>query len=81
MTGFTFRKKLTSVFCAKLDINIEFKDISGRWERREMRIEFWFESLKERDHSEYICADGRIILKWILGNRVRGYGLNPCSSG
>jgi hypothetical protein len=31
-----------------------------------MRTEFWLGSLKGRDHSEDIVADGRIILKWIL---------------
>jgi len=27
---------------------------------------FWFGNLRERDHSEDIGIDGKIILKWIL---------------
>jgi hypothetical protein len=30
-----------------------------------MREHFWLESLKGRDHSKDVGADGRIILKWI----------------
>jgi len=30
---------------------------------------FWMEDLKGRDHSEDIGLDGKIILKWILGNK------------
>jgi hypothetical protein len=44
-----------------------------------MRTRFWFESLKGRDHSEDLGVDGKIILKLILGNRVRGRELD--SSG
>jgi hypothetical protein len=33
------------------------------------------ENLKGRDHSEDFGVDGRIILKWILGNRVWECGL------
>jgi hypothetical protein len=32
----------------------------GRWE---MRTKFWLESLKRRDHSEYIAVYGKIMLK------------------
>jgi hypothetical protein len=28
---------------------------------------FWLKNLKERDHSEKLGVDGRIILEWILG--------------
>jgi hypothetical protein len=31
-----------------------------------MHIGFWWESQKERDHSEDLDVGGRIILKWIL---------------
>jgi hypothetical protein len=27
---------------------------------------FWWGKLKERDHLEELCIDGRIPLKWIL---------------
>jgi hypothetical protein len=33
---------------------------------REMRTEFWLDSLKGRDHSQDIRAHVRIFLKWIL---------------
>jgi hypothetical protein len=35
----------------------------------EMRnvYKIWSEILKGRDHLEYLVADGRIILDWILG--------------
>jgi len=35
----------------------------GRWE---MRIEFWLENLKKRDHLEDLGVDERIILKQIF---------------
>jgi hypothetical protein len=28
---------------------------------------FWMENLKERNHSEELGVDGRVILEWILG--------------
>jgi hypothetical protein len=36
------------------------------WGRRGMHVGFWWEIQKERDHSEVLDVDGRIILKWIL---------------
>jgi hypothetical protein len=33
---------------------------------KEMHTIFWLEILKERDHSEDLGVDGRIILKWML---------------
>jgi hypothetical protein len=33
------------------------------WERLEMGTTFWLESLKEKDRSEDLDVDGRIILK------------------
>jgi hypothetical protein len=35
-----------------------------------VHIVFRFEYVNERDHSEDIGIDGRIILEWILGNRL-----------
>jgi hypothetical protein len=34
-----------------------------------MHNTFWLVSLKGRDHSEELAADGRIVLKWILGKQ------------
>jgi hypothetical protein len=34
--------------------------------RYEMKMEFWLENLKGRDHLGDLCAGGRMILKWIL---------------
>jgi hypothetical protein len=49
-----------------------------------MHTKFWLENLKERDHSEDLGKDGRIILQWILkkyGGKVRseciGSGQGP----
>jgi hypothetical protein len=38
----------------------------ARMRRRRMHVDFWCQSQKERDHSEEIGVDSRIILKWIL---------------
>jgi hypothetical protein len=32
-----------------------------------MNTKFWSGNLKERDHSEDLGIDGKIILEWILG--------------
>jgi hypothetical protein len=34
-----------------------------------MHAKFWLESLKIRDHLEYLGADRRIILKYISGKQ------------
>jgi hypothetical protein len=39
---------------------------AARTGRREIYKQFWYENLKERDHSDKLCVDGRIILKYIL---------------
>jgi hypothetical protein len=36
---------------------------------------YFLESLKVRDHLEDLGIDGKIILEWILRNRVGGCGL------
>jgi hypothetical protein len=41
---------------------------SLRWERGEMPTWFWCGNLKEIDHSEDLCVDRRIIIKWMLKN-------------
>jgi hypothetical protein len=40
-----------------------------------MHTKFWSENKKGRDHSEDLGVDGKIILEWILRNRVRKWGL------
>jgi hypothetical protein len=42
--------------------------------RNEMSTAVCPEDLKERDPLEELCADGRIMLKWFLGNTVKGCG-------
>jgi len=39
---------------------------------KRMCVKFWCESLRQRDHSEYLSADWRIILKRILKKHKRG---------
>ena len=34
--------------------------------RRGVHTRFWWENLRKRDHNEDMCADGRIILKYIF---------------
>jgi hypothetical protein len=42
---------------------------------------FWLGNLKGRDHSKDPGIDRRIILEWILGNRVGRCGLEASGSG
>jgi hypothetical protein len=42
------------------------------WERREKCAESWWESLKERDHSDDYGVDGRMGSEWILGRLAEG---------
>jgi hypothetical protein len=42
------------------------------WENNEIHIIFWFETLKGRDHLEDLGIDRKIILEWMLENRVGG---------
>jgi hypothetical protein len=46
-----------------------------------MLITFWFEGLEERDHSEILGVDGRMILKWISGKYFGGCGFDSSGSG
>jgi hypothetical protein len=39
---------------------------------KEMHKKSWYESIKERDHLEYLDIGERIILKWILRGSVVG---------
>jgi hypothetical protein len=51
------------------------------WERREKCTRSWWESPKERDHSEDRVVDRRLGSEWILGRLAREYGVDPVSSG
>jgi hypothetical protein len=44
-----------------------------------MHTIFWFKNLKERDHSENLLSDGKIILEWILRKKEGRHG--PVLSG
>jgi hypothetical protein len=43
------------------------------WVSRELQIGFWRGNVRERTHFEYVCADGRIILKWIFKKWYGGW--------
>jgi len=45
-----------------------------------MRTILWFEKLKEGDQSKDLGVDGKVILKWILGERMGGRGLDLLGS-
>jgi hypothetical protein len=49
--------------------------------RGEVRIEFWWENLRERDHIEGPGIDGRIILRLIFRKWDGGHGLDLSRSG
>jgi hypothetical protein len=42
------------------------------WERREKCRRFWWESPKERDHSEDQGVGGKMGSEWILGRMAGG---------
>jgi hypothetical protein len=48
----------------------------ARMGRREVHIGFRWGNLRERDHLEDPGVDWRIILKWISGSGMWGYGLD-----
>jgi hypothetical protein len=43
--------------------------------KTEVPANFWSKTLKEGEHLEDVCVDGRIVLKWIL-NSVEECGRN-----
>ena len=45
-----------------------------------MPIGFWWGNLRERDHLGDPGIDGRIILRWIPGSGMWGYGLDRAGS-
>jgi hypothetical protein len=46
-----------------------------------MLTKFQLGSLKGRDHKDNLAVDGRIILEWILGNRVGRCEMDSFGSG
>jgi hypothetical protein len=46
-----------------------------------MHTKVWSENLKERDHSEDLGIDGKIISEHILGNKVGRCGMDASGSG
>jgi hypothetical protein len=46
------------------------------WERKENCTRFWWESPKERDHSEDQGIGGRMVSEWILGRLAWGGGVD-----
>jgi len=52
--------------------------VNGKlWRREVVHWGYWWETLRERDHCEYIGVDGRIILDWIF-NKFNGEGALDC---
>jgi hypothetical protein len=45
-----------------------------------MHTKFWLGILNGRDHLEDVGVDGRIILEWVLRNRVGRCGLESFDS-
>ena len=43
--------------------------------REEAYTGFWWGNLRERDHLEDPCVDGKIILRWIFKKLDGGHGL------
>jgi hypothetical protein len=56
--------------------------MDGTWERREKCTRCWWESPKEREHSEDqgVDVDESMGSEWILG-RLAGGGLDSTGSG
>jgi hypothetical protein len=49
--------------------------------RSGIHIECWWESQKEKDYQEDLDMDWRIVLKYMLENRIEWYGLVSSGSG
>jgi len=52
----------------------------GTHGRIEKSTRFWWESRKERDHSEDRGADGRMKSEWILGSLAGGCRMDSIGS-
>jgi hypothetical protein len=46
------------------------------WERRETQRRFYFRNVKKREQFEDLDVYRRIILKWVLKNRMRWHRLD-----
>jgi hypothetical protein len=53
----------------------------GEERRGEVNIEVWWENMTERDHSEYVGIDGRIILKYKFKKWIEGMDWNDLAQG
>jgi hypothetical protein len=42
---------------------------------------FWYKNLNEEDNLEYLWVNERIILKWMIENRLECYGLDLSDAG
>jgi hypothetical protein len=51
------------------------------WEGREKCTKFWWESPKDRDHSDDQGIDGRMGSEWILGRLAGGCVVDSTGSG
>jgi hypothetical protein len=57
------------------------RDVWHAWERKGICTEFWWESLKEGDHSEDRRVDRRMESEWILSRLAGVCGVDPVGSG
>lgn len=51
------------------------------WEKWEMHIKFWLETLMKRDHSEDLYVDWKTLLERILRVQAVRYGQDLSDSG
>jgi len=51
------------------------------WGRGEVHTGLWCGNLRERDHSEDLDVDGKVILLWVFKKWDGGRGLDYSGSG
>ena len=78
---------LNNMYCSPIIVG-EIKSRRMRWAGHVARIaeveaftEFGWGDLWERDHLGDPGIDGRIILRWLSGSEMLGYGLDRSGSG
>jgi len=54
------------IYTISIDFNTDGRGMGHVWGKENMHTGFWWGSLSAMCHSEYLGADGRIILKWVL---------------